>query len=121
VQFFMGLSLLSLRAAMDRLPSHFLYRLFQRVEARGPELVIAFDPGRCFLQPARAELAGPHTPNPLRNDQPCLLRDADMLLHAPEGHAELPGQLGNGAVNLTGRWLNKPFADGRLAERGWFD
>src|SRR4051812_8255271 len=75
------------------LPFQFLDHLVQRVEARGPELAIPLDPRRLFLQPARAQLAGPHAPDLLRGDEPRLLQDADVLLHAREGHVELVGKV----------------------------
>src|ERR1700677_1119837 len=86
---FLGDSL-SLFASIDLLlPSQFLDNLVQLVEACVPALAVPLDPCRLFLQPAQAELAGPHTPDLLRGDEPRLLQDADMLLHAREGHAEL--------------------------------
>src|SRR6202789_4648343 len=90
VRFFMGVGSLSLLASIDLLlPFQFLNNLVQLVEACVPALAVLLDPCRLFLQPAQAELAGPHTPDLLRGDEPRLLQDADMLLHAREGHAEL--------------------------------
>src|SRR5215470_6707313 len=94
VRFFIGVGSLSLLASIDLLlPFQFLDNLVQLVEACVPELVVPLDPGRLFLQSAPAELAGPHAPHLLRGDEPRLLQDADMLLHAREGHAELLGKL----------------------------
>src|SRR5499427_9080759 len=90
VRFFVGLGSLSLLASIDLLlPFQFLDNRVQLVEAHGPELAVPFDPCRLFLQSAHAELAGPHAPHFLRHDEPRLLQDADMLLHAGEGHVEL--------------------------------
>src|SRR5215510_10740450 len=92
VRFFMCVGSLSLLASIDLLlPFQFLDNLVQLVEACGPELAVPLDPCRLFLQPARAELAGPHPPDLLCDDEPRLLQDADMLLHAGEGHVEVLG------------------------------
>src|SRR4026207_53405 len=94
VGFFMGVGSLSLLASIGLLlPFQFLDNLLQLVEARGPELVVPLDPCRLFLQSAQAELAGTHAPDLLRGDEPRLLQDADMLLHAREGHVELLGKV----------------------------
>jgi len=45
------------------------------------------------LQPARAKLAGPHAPGLLGGDEPGLLQDTDVLLHAGQGHVELLGEV----------------------------
>src|SRR5450755_1577352 len=93
VRFFMGVGSLSLLASIDLLlPSQFLDNLVQLVEACVPELAVPLDPCRLFLQSAQAELAGPHAPDLLRGDEPRLLQDAYMLLHAREGHVELLGK-----------------------------
>src|SRR5262245_1109314 len=94
VRFFPEEGSLSLLASIDLfLLFQFLDNLVQLVEARGPELVVPLDPCRLFFQPAQAELAGPHAPDLLRGDEPRLLQDADMLLHAREGHVELLGKV----------------------------
>src|SRR5499427_7790005 len=94
VRFFIGVASLSLLASIDLLlPFQLLDNLVQLVEACVPELAIPRDPGRLFLQSARAELAGPHAPDLLRGDQPGLLQDADVLLYAREGHLELLGKV----------------------------
>src|SRR6187455_2281336 len=99
VRFFKTAGSLSLLASIGLLlPFQFLDDLVQLVEARGPELVIPLDPCRLFPKAARAELAGPHAPDLFRGDQPRLLQDADMLLHAREGHVELVGKVGDGSV-----------------------
>src|SRR6185436_3347202 len=91
---FMGVGSLPVLASIDLLlPFQFLDNLVQLVEACVPELAVPLDPGHLFLQPAQAELAGPHTPDLLRGDEPRLLQDADVLLHAREGHVELPGKV----------------------------
>src|SRR5215831_9013723 len=95
VRFFMGVGSLSLFASIDLLlPFQFLDDLVQLVEACVPKLAVPLDPCRLFLQSGQAERAGPHAPDLLRDDEPRLLQDADMLLHAGEGHAELLGQVG---------------------------
>src|SRR4030095_9836977 len=89
VRFFMGVSSLSLLASIDLLlPFQILDNLVQLVEACVPELAVPLDPCRLFLQSARAEPAGPHAPDLLRGDEPRLLQDANMLLHAGAGHVE---------------------------------
>src|SRR5262249_58031325 len=76
----------------------FLDNLVQLVEARVPELAVPLDPCRLLLQSARTELAGSHAPDLLRGDQPRLLQDTDMLLHAREGHLKLLGKVRDGSV-----------------------
>src|SRR5919204_1216567 len=94
VRFFIGVTSLALLASIDLLlPFQFLDNPVQLVEACAPELAIPLDPGRLFLQSARADLAGPHAPDLLRGDEPDLLQDADVLLHAREGHVELLGKI----------------------------
>src|SRR5262245_10942288 len=86
VRFFMGVGSLSLLASIDLLlPFQFVDNLVQLVEACVPELAVLLNPCRLFLQSARADLAGPHAPDLLRDDEPGLLQDADVLLHAREG------------------------------------
>ena len=51
----------------------FLDNVVELVEARVPEPAVSLDPRRLFLQPAQAELAGPHAPDLLRGDEPRLL------------------------------------------------
>src|ERR671936_2156428 len=94
VRFFIGVASLSLLASIDLLlPFQLLDNLVQLVEACVPELAVSLDPGRLFLQSARADLAGPHAPDLLRHDEPGLLQDADVLLHARERHVELLGKI----------------------------
>src|SRR4029434_4264662 len=94
VRFFMAVGSLSLFAFIDPLlPFQFLDNVVQLVEACLPELAVPLDPCRLFLQSAQAELAGPHAPDLLRDDEPCLLQDADMLLHSGERHVELLGKV----------------------------
>ena len=64
----------------------------------GPALAVPLDPCRLFVQPAQAELAGPHAPDLRRGDEPRLLQDADVLLHARQGHVELLGEVRNRSV-----------------------
>src|SRR6187402_3952912 len=94
VRFFMGVGSLSLLASIDLLlPFQFLNNLVQLVEACVPDLAVPLDPCRLFLQSAQAERAGPHAPDLLRGDEPRLLQDADVLLHARQGHVELLGKV----------------------------
>src|ERR1044071_3550760 len=102
VRFFIGVASLSLLASINLLlPFQFLDNLVQRVEACVPELAVPLDPCRLFLQPARAELAGPHAPDLLRGDEPGLLQDADVLLHAREGHVEPLGKVRDRSVGTS--------------------
>src|SRR6188768_3943857 len=94
VRFFMGVGSLSFLASIDLLfPFQFLDNLVQLVEPCVPELAVPLDPCRLFIQSAQAELAGPHAPDLLRHDEPGLLQDADVFLHAREGQVELVGKL----------------------------
>src|SRR5689334_20870386 len=96
VRFFMGLGSLSLLASIEFLPLfQILDDLVQLVEACGPELAVLLEPCRRFLQSLRADPAGPHATDLLRDDEPSLLQNADVLLHAREGHVEFLGELGN--------------------------
>src|SRR4029079_17464247 len=64
VRFFMGVGSLSLLASIDLLrPFQFLDALVRRAKACVPERAEPLDPGRLLLQPAPAELAGPHAPD----------------------------------------------------------
>ena len=64
----------------------------------------------------QAELAGPHAPHLLSGDEPRLLQDADMLLHAREGHVELFGKVGDRSVCSPELLQNA--ASGGVRERG---
>src|ERR1700740_3110613 len=113
----MGVGSLSLLASIDLvLPFQFLENLVQLVEACVPELAVLLDPCRLFLRRAQAELPGPHAPDFLRGDEPRLLQDADMLLHAREGHVELLGKLRDRSVR-TAELLHNT-ASGGVRERG---
>src|SRR5580765_4978577 len=117
VRFFMGAGSLSLLASIDLLlPFQFLDHLVQFVEACVPALAVPLDPCRLFLQSAQAELASPHPPDLLRGDEPRLLQDADMLLHAREGHVELLGKVRDRSV-CTPELLQNT-ASGGVRERG---
>src|SRR6188768_3088611 len=99
VRLFMGVGSLSLLASIDLLlPFQFLNNLVQLVEACVPELAVPLDPCRLFLQSAQAELAGPDAPDLLRGDEPRLLQDADVLLHAREGQVEFLGKVRDRSV-----------------------
>src|SRR5262247_4090022 len=117
VRFFIGVASLSLLTSIDLLlPFQFLDNLVQLVEARVPQLAIPLDPGRLFLQSARAELAGPHAPDLLRGHEPGLLQDADVLLHAREGHVELLGKVRDRSVGTAELLQNT--ASGGIRECG---
>src|SRR5215510_11912795 len=120
VRFFTGVESLSLLASIGLLlPFQFLYNLVQLVEARVPELAVPLDPCRLLLQSARTELAGSHAPDLLRGDQPHLLQDTDMLLHAREGHLKLLGKVRDGSVCTPELLQNATAGDVReRAERG---
>src|SRR5687768_6227641 len=117
VWFFMGVGSLSLLASIDLLlPFQFLNKLVQRVEAFVPELAVPLDPGHLFLQSAPAERAGPYAPDLLRGDEPRLLQDAHVLLHARQGHVELLGKVRDRGVCTS--QLLQDAASGRVRERG---
>src|SRR5262249_33729389 len=111
---------LSLFASIDLLlPFQFLDNVVQLVEACVPELAVPLEPSRLFLQPARAELAGPHATDFLRGDEPRLLQDTDVLLHAREGHVELHGKVRDRS-GCTSELLQNAASGGvrKRAERG---
>src|SRR5262252_2178724 len=100
VAFFVG-SLTLLASIGSLLPFQVLDNLLQLVEACVPELAVPLEPCHLFLQSANAELAGPHTPDLLGGDGPRPLQNADVFLHAREGHVELPGQLRDRSVGTS--------------------
>src|SRR4029450_11253427 len=117
VRFFMGVGSLSLLASINLLlPSQFLDNLVQLVDPGIPELAVPLDPCRLFIQSAQAEPAGPHAPDLRRGDEARLLQDADVLLHAREGHVELVGKLRDRRVCT--RELLQNTASGDVRERG---
>src|SRR4029079_2094244 len=117
VRFFMGARSDSLLASIDLLlPFQFLDNLVQLVEPCVPQLAVPLDPRRFFIQSAPAELAGPHAPALLRGHEPRLLQDADMLLHARQGHVERVGKVGDRRV-VTPELLQDA-APGGIRERG---
>src|SRR5215831_17912914 len=117
VRFFMSAGSLFLFASIDLLLAfQFLDNLVQLVEAHIPELAVPLDPRRLFLQSAQAELAGPHASDLLCDDEPRLLQDADMLLHAGERHVELLGKVRDRSV-CTPELLQNA-ASGGVRERG---
>src|SRR5262245_19895551 len=102
VRFFTGPSLFSILSFIALLLScQFLDNLVQLVEAFVPALAVPLEPRRLFLQSARAQLARPHAPDLLRGDEPRLLQNADVLLHAREGHAELFGKVRDRSVGTS--------------------
>src|SRR5262245_5604224 len=117
VRFFMAVGSLSLFASIDLLlPFQFLDNVVQLVEACLPEPAVPLDPCHLVLQSARAELAGPHAPDLLRDDEPRLLQDANMLFHAREGHVELHGKVRDRSVCASELLQNA--ASGGVRERG---
>src|SRR5262247_2838078 len=117
VRFFTGVGSLSVLASIDLLlPFQLLDNLVQLVETCVPELAVPLDPCRLFLQSARADLAGPHAPDLLRGDEPGLLQDTDVLLHAREGHAEPFGKVRDRSVGTAELLQNA--ASGGVRERG---
>src|SRR5262249_49910878 len=117
VRFFMGVASHSLTASIGLLlPFQSLDNLVQLVEACGPELAIPLDPSRLLLQPARAEPAGPHAPDLLGSEEPGLLQDADVLLHAREGHVKPLGKVRDRSVGTSELLQNA--ASGGNRERG---
>src|SRR5689334_10941253 len=90
VRFFIGVGSLPLFASMAPLSRfQFLDDHLELVEACVPEQAVPLDPRRLVLQPVRTQLAGPHATDLLRAHETGLLQDADMLLHAREGHVKL--------------------------------
>src|SRR6185369_10049910 len=117
VRFFTRAGSFSLFASIDLLlPCQFFDDLVQLVEACVPKLAVPLDPCRLLLQPARAERAGPHAPDLLGGDEPRLLQDADVLLHAREGHVELLGKVRDRRVCAPE--LLQHAAPGDVRERG---
>src|SRR3954463_1875793 len=116
-RFLSEVGLLSAFAPIDHfLLFQFFDNLVQLVEACVPELAVPLDPSSLFLQSAEAEPAGPHAPDLLRRDEPRLLQDADVLLHAREGHVELLGKLRDRGVCTSELVQNA--ASGGVRERG---
>src|SRR5687767_1106180 len=117
VRFFMGVGSLSLLASINLLlPFQFLDNLVQLVEPCIPELAVPSDPCRLFVQSAQAEPAGPHAPDLRGGDEPRLLQDADVLLHARQGHVELVGKVRDRSVCMPELLQNT--ASGGVRERG---
>src|SRR5712691_855699 len=83
------------------LSCQFLDNLVQLVEAFVPAVAVPIEPRRLFLQSARAQLALPHAPDLLRGDEPRLLQNADVLLHARERHVELLGKVRDRSVGSS--------------------
>src|SRR4030095_4476836 len=75
--------------------------LLQLTEASAPALPVPLEPRRLFLQSTPAELARPHAPDLLRGDEPRLLQNADVLLHARERHLELLGKVRDRSVGAS--------------------
>src|SRR5215813_10468358 len=117
VRYFMGVGSLSLLASIDLL---LLFQLLdnsvQLFEACVPELAVPLEPARLFLEAAGAELAGPHAPDLSRGDEPGLLQDTDVLLHAREGHVELHGKVRDRGLGTPKLLQNA--APGGVRERG---
>src|SRR5262245_24372386 len=93
--------------------------LVQLAEPRVPELVIPLDPRRHFFQSARADPAGAYAADFFRGDEPRLLEEANVLLHAREGHVELHGQVRDRRFRATQLLEDAPTGDVRQrGERG---
>src|SRR6185295_11256289 len=98
------------------LPFQFFDDLVQLAEPCVPELVIPLDPRRHFFQSARADPAGAYAADFFRDDEPRLLEEADVLLHAREGHVELLGQVRDRRFRAT--QLLEDAATGDVRQRG---
>src|ERR1044071_7497292 len=99
VRFFTGPGSLSILGFIALLLSgEFFDNLVQRVEACVPAPAVPLEPRRLFLQSAPAQPALSHPPDFLRGDEPRLLQNADVLLHARERHVELLGQVRDRSV-----------------------
>src|SRR5215831_11976267 len=113
---FMTGSLCFLASIRLLLPFQFFDDLVQLAEPRVPELVIPLDPRRHFFQSARADPAGAYAADFFRDDEPGLLEEADVLLHAREGHLELVGKIRDRSVGTPELLQNA--ASGGVRERG---
>src|SRR5499426_1067385 len=113
---FMTGSLCFLASIQLLLPFQFFDDLVQLAEPRVPELVIPLDPRRHFFQSARADPAGAYAADFFRDDEPRLLEEADVLLHAREGHLELVGKIRDRSVGTPELLQNA--ASGGVRERG---
>src|SRR3954454_19462192 len=117
VRFFMEVGSLVLSASIGFLLAFQLVdNLLQLVEACVPEPAVSLEPRRLLLQSARAKLAGPHPPDLLGGDEPGLLQDADVFLHAGKGHVELLGQVRDRGVGTSEQLQHA--APGGIGERG---
>ena len=76
----------------------FVENRFQAIEPGGPELAVLLDPGSFLRQRQRAQSAGSHPADLPGGDEARPLEDADVLLHAREGHLKPRGKLGDGSV-----------------------
>src|SRR5262245_34822386 len=93
-----------------------LENLVQRVEACAPELAVPLDPRGFFFQCAHAKPTGSDAPGLFSRDERCPLQDANMLLHAREGHMELSGEVCDRSVGAGE--LFQHAAPGRVRQRG---
>ena len=112
---FTGVALASVVGSIGLL---LLFEIFEHdvehVETLGPAQAVALEPGRLFLQPARSEPAGPHASHLFGHDQPGLFQNANVFLHAREGHVKLPREVRDGSVrsaklvqNAAARWIRE--------------
>jgi hypothetical protein len=113
--FIAGLSSSLASSIYSLLPFQFVHDHVQFVEARGPQLAVLLHPRRLLLEAAQAEPAGPNAADLLRGDEAGLLQDADMLLHAREGHAELRGKIRDGSIRAPEMFEDA--APGNVRER----
>src|SRR3954447_3709984 len=67
--------------------------LVQLAEPRVPEFVVRRDPRRHLVESANADPAVAHPADLLRDYEPRLFEDADVLPYASEGHAEPLGEV----------------------------
>src|SRR5262249_33490311 len=93
-----------------------LDNLVQRGEAVAPRFAGAVGPGGVFFQRAPAKAAGSCAAGLFSSDERCPLQHANMLLHAREGHMELPGEVRDRSVG-AGELLQHA-APGRVRQRG---
>src|SRR6185503_9248854 len=113
---FMTGSLCSRAAIELLLPFQFFDDVVQLAEPSVPELLIPLDPRLHFFQSALAHPAGAYPADLFRDDEPRLLEQADVLLHAREGHVELLGQVRDRRFRAT--QLLEDAATGDVRQRG---
>src|SRR6185312_4856630 len=83
------------------LPFQFFDDGVQIIKARGPEAAVPFEPCGLFLESAPAKTAGADAPDLFGGHEARPFEDADVLLHARQGHIEARGELGDGRVGAA--------------------